>query len=207
MPGQLFVISAPSGAGKSTIIKALRNRVANLEFSVSHTSRKPRSTEKDGIDYHFVDEQTFRMMIEQGTFVEWARVYQDLYGTSFSNFEELTASGIDVLLDLDCNGAKNIANHFKNSVLIYLLPPSLELLEKRLKERKTDDKNIIKMRMEKAANEIKNCMWFDYIVINDDLNEAIDKTQAIILSERCKTSRQASVVETLFNISVTDKGC
>ena len=204
MPGQLFVISAPSGAGKSTIIKALRNRVANLEFSVSHTSRKPRSTEKDGIDYHFVDEQTFRMMIEQETFVEWAQVYQYLYGTSFSNLEELTASEIDVLLDLDCNGAKNIAKHFKNSVLIYLLPPSLELLEKRLKERKTDDENIIKMRMEKAANEIKNCMWFDYIVINDDLNKAIDKIQAIILSERCKTSRQASTVETLFNISVTD---
>ena len=204
MPGQLFVISAPSGAGKSTIIKALRNRVANLEFSVSHTSRKPRSTEKDGIDYHFVDEQTFRMMIEQETFVEWAQVYQCLYGTSFSNLEELTASEIDVLLDLDCNGAKNVAKHFKNSVLIYLLPPSLELLEKRLKERKTDDENIIKMRMEKAANEIKNCMWFDYIVINDDLNKAIDKTRAIILSERCKTSRQASTVETLFNISVTD---
>ena len=166
MSGQLFVISGPSGAGKSTIVNALRERIEDLGYSISHTSRNPRGTEKDGIEYHFVSRKTFREMIDKGAFVEWARVYHDYYGTSVSGLKEQVAAGLDILLDLDTQGAKNIKKHFENSVLIYMLPPSLGILEKRLKQRGTDDERVVSSRMEKASDEIKNCVWHDYIIIN-----------------------------------------
>lgn len=201
MSGNLFVISAPSGAGKSTIIKALKERIEGLGYSISHTSRKPRGNENDGIDYHFLKKETFRSMIDAGAFVEWAQVYDDLYGTSFSSLDEQTASGLDVLLDLDTQGAKNIKKHFKNSVLIYVLPPSLDVLEKRLMARGTDDETVIKSRMKKTSNEIKQCVWYDYIIVNDDLEMAIKEAQAIILSVRCRTDQQAPIVKEMFDVS------
>jgi len=201
MSGNLFVISAPSGAGKSTIIKALRERIKGLGYSISHTSRKPRDNENDGIDYHFIQKETFRRMIDAGAFVEWAKVYNDLYGTSFSSLEEQTANGVDVLLDLDTQGAKKIGKQFKNSVLIYVLPPSLEVLEKRLMTRRTDDETVIKSRMKKTSSEIKQCVWYDYIIVNDELEKAITEAQAIILSVRCRTDRQASMVKEMFDVS------
>jgi guanylate kinase len=201
MSGRLFVISAPSGAGKSTIIKALKERIEGLGYSISHTSRKPRGNENDGIDYHFLKKETFRSMIDAGAFVEWAQVYDDLYGTSFSSLDEQTASGLDVLLDLDTQGAKNIKKHFKNSVLIYVLPPSLDILEKRLMARGTDDETVIKSRMKKTSSEIKQCVWYDYIIVNDDLEKAIKEAQAIILSVRCRTDQQAPIVKKMFDVS------
>lgn len=201
MSGNLFVISAPSGAGKSTIIKALKERIEGLGYSISHTSRKPRGNENDGIDYHFLKKETFRSMIDAGAFVEWAQVYDDLYGTSFSSLDEQTASGLDVLLDLDTQGAKNIKKHFKNSVLIYVLPPSLDVLEKRLMARGTDDETVIKSRMKKTSNEIKQCVWYDYIIVNDDLEKAIKEAQAIILSVRCRTDQQIPIVKEMFDVS------
>ena len=190
MQGQIFVISAPSGAGKSTIVSALRKRVEGLGYSISHTSRRPRSTEKDGVDYHFVDRETFGRMIDEGAFVEWAKVYSDLYGTSFSSLNDQIALGLDVLLDVDFQGAEKIKNHFEDSVLIYLLPPSLEVLEKRLRGRGTDDQSVIGARMEQAENDIKNCVWYDYLIINDHLEKAIEEAQAIIISQRCRTARR-----------------
>ena len=201
MSGRLFVISAPSGAGKSTIIKALKERIEGLGYSISHTSRKPRGNEHDGIDYHFLKKETFRSMIDAGAFVEWAQVYDDLYGTSFSSLDEQTVSGLDVLLDLDTQGAKNIKKHFKNSVLIYVLPPSLDILEKRLMARGTDDETVIKSRMKKTSSEIKQCVWYDYIIVNDNLEKAIKEAQAIILSVRCRTDRQAPIVKEMFDVS------
>ena len=201
MSGNLFVISAPSGAGKSTIIKALKERIEGLGYSISHTSRKPRGNENDGIDYHFLKKETFRSMIDAGAFVEWAQVYDDLYGTSFSSLDEQTASGLDVLLDLDTQGAKNIKKHFKNSVLIYVLPPSLDVLEKRLMARGTDDETVIKSRMKKTSSEIKQCVWYDYIIVNDDLEKAIKEAQAIILSVRCRTDQQVPIVKEMFDVS------
>ena len=201
MSGKLFVISAPSGAGKSTIIKALKERINWLEYSVSHTTRKPRGNEKDGTDYHFVERETFKRMIDAGAFVEWALVYNDLYGTSFSSLEELTASELYVLLDIDTQGAKKIKKRFKSAVFIYVLPPSLKVLEKRLIERGTDHEDVIKMRMEKVFYEIKQCGWYDYIIINDDLKKAIEETQSIIISERCRATRRVPIVEKLFGIS------
>lgn len=198
MPGQLFVFSSPSGAGKSTIVNALRNRIDGLGYSISHTTRKPRGAEEDGIDYHFVDRKKFNIMIEEGTFVEWAKVYDDFYGTCFLNLSKQLETDIDILLDLDTQGARNIKTHFKKSVLIYVLPPSMEILEKRLKERGTDDEGVIETRMKKASDEIKNCLWYDYIILNEDLKRAIGEAQAIIMSERCRSIRQAPNVKRLF---------
>ena len=201
MSGQLFVVSAPSGAGKSTIIKALRERTDGMGYSISHTSRKPRTTEKEGIDYHFVEKEAFISLIDAGAFAEWAGVYDDLYGTSFSSLEEQTSAGLDVLLDLDTQGARNIRSHFENSVLIYVLPPSYRILERRLRARGTDDENTIKKRINRASHEIKECVWYDYIVINDDLERAVGEAQAIILAERCRTPRRTAFVKKLFDIS------
>ena len=194
------MISGPSGAGKSTIVNALRERIEDLGYSISHTSRKPRGTEKDGIEYHFVSRKTFREMVEKEAFVEWAKVYHDYYGTSVSGLNEQVAAGFDILLDLDAQGAKNIKKHFENSVLIYVLPPSLEILEKRLKQRGTDDESVVNSRMEKVSDEIKNCVWHDYIIINDDLEKAIGEAQTIFLSERCRTSRKLPGVRIMFDI-------
>ncbi|MBU1905284.1 MAG: guanylate kinase [Proteobacteria bacterium] len=200
MSGLLFVISAPSGGGKSTIASAVRQRVEGLGYSISHTTRKPRGHESDGVDYHFVDEKTFTKMIDQGAFVEWAKVYDNLYGTSASGLKDLTASGLDIVLDVDIQGGRNIKDHFPNSVLIFLIPPSLEVLELRLRERGTDDETVIRARMETAADDIRNCVWYDYIIINDRLEKAIWEAQSIIISERCRTERQLPGVKGLFDI-------
>ena len=200
MSGQLFVIPAPSGTGKSTVAMAVRQRVPGLGYSISHTTRKPRGNERDGIDYHFVDDETFNRMIDEGDFVEWARVYDNLYGTSSSGLQDLTSSGLDVLMDVDIQGGRNIKKRFSDSVLIFLLPPSLEELERRLRKRGTDDEPVIEARMEIAADDIKNCVWYDYIIVNDKLETAIDEAQSIIVSERCLTERKLPGVRKLFDV-------
>ena len=196
------MISGASGAGKSTIVKALIKRINGIGYSISHTSRKPRDSEKDGVDYHFVDTKRFKAMIESGEFVEWAQVYQAFYGTSYSTLDKQRKKGLDVILDVDSQGAGNIRKQLEKTILIYVLPPSLETLEKRLKYRGMDDENVIKTRMETAINEIKMCVWYDYIIVNDDLEEAIEKAQAIIISERCRISRQSAKLKELFDISL-----
>ncbi|MBN1277896.1 MAG: guanylate kinase [Deltaproteobacteria bacterium] len=201
MPGQLFIISAPSGTGKSTVVNEIRKRVDKIGYSISHTSRKPRNTERDGTDYYFVEREEFVKMIDSGAFAEWAEVYNDLYGTSFSALNEQTANDSDVILDIDVQGARKIRNNYKNAVLIYLLPPSLEMLETRLRLRGTDDEAIINKRVNKAADEIRNCLWYDYIIVNDDLETAIAEAEAIIISERCKTGRRLPGIKHHFNIS------
>jgi len=200
MSGQLFVISAPSGAGKSTVAMAVRQRIPGLGYSISHTTRKPRGDERNGVNYHFVDDRTFTKMIDEGAFVEWAKVYDNFYGTSSSNLQDQTASGLDVLMDVDIQGGRNIKDRFPDSVLIFLLPPSLEELERRLRERGTDNEPVIRARMKSAADDIKNCTWYDYIIVNDKLEQAIDETQSIIISKRCVTARQMPGIRKLFDI-------
>ena len=200
MSGKLFVISAPSGTGKSTVAMAVRQRVPGLGYSISHTTRKPRGNERNGIDYHFVDDGTFTKMTDEGAFVEWAKVYDNFYGTSSSGLQNLTASGLDVLMDVDIQGGRNIKKRFPDSVLIFLLPPSLEELERRLRKRGTDDEPVIESRMEMAADDIKNCVWYDYIIVNDKLETAIDEAQSIIVSERCLTERQLPGIKRLFDL-------
>ncbi len=179
---------------------AVRQRVPGLGYSISHTTRKPRGDERDGVDYHFVDDETFTKMIDEGAFVEWAKVYDNFYGTSSSGLKDLTASGLDVLMDVDIQGGRNIKNRFPDSVLIFLLPPSLEELERRLRKRGTDDEAVIRARMESAADDIKNCVWYDYIIVNDKLETAIDEAQSIIVSERCLTERQLPGIRKLFDV-------
>jgi guanylate kinase len=201
MTGQIFVFSAPSGAGKSTIVEALVERVQALAYSTSHTSRRPRGSEQDGVDYHFVTRSTFRDMIEEDAFLEWAEVHGHQYGTSLEAINKQASAGLDILMDVDVQGGRNIKKQFPESVLIFLLPPSLETLENRLTTRGTDDPSVVKRRMAQAAEEIKSCSWYDYIVINDDLEKAIHEAQSIIVSERCRWVRRMDWVSAHFKTS------
>jgi guanylate kinase len=201
MSGQLYVITGPSGVGKSTIIRRLKKKLPGVGYSVSHTSRKPRKNEADGVNYHFVDRETFEEMIEEKAFVEWAEVYQDLYGTSFSSLRGQTDRGLDVVMDLDSQGAKNIKKSFEDSISIYILPPSLQELERRLRGRAADDEAEIKARLEKARKEIENCVEYDHIIFNENLNKTLEEVTSIILSERSRRSRRLPQVEKTFKIS------
>ena len=193
----LFVITGPSGVGKSTIIEAIMQRVDNLAYSVSHTTRRPREGEVDGRDYYFVDEKTFRKMIKNGEFIEWAKVYSDFYGTSYSGVTQRLKDGMDVMLDLDVQGAMNIRQHFKNSTLIFVLVPSLEELKRRLIRRGTEEV-VIKERLSQALNEIRMAKQYDYIVMNDILETAIKEMESIIISERIRTEKRLSYIDSLL---------
>jgi guanylate kinase len=201
MSGQIFVITGPSGVGKSTIIRRLRKEIPGVGYSVSHTSRKPRKKEADGVNYHFVDRATFEKMIGEKAFVEWAKVYEDLYGTSLSSLRSQTDQDLDVVMDLDSQGAKNIKRSFQDSVLIYILPPSLQELEKRLRGRASDDEAEIKARLEKARKEIENCVDYDHIIFNKNLERTLEEVAAIIISQRSRRSRRLPLVKKAFKIS------
>jgi guanylate kinase len=198
MNGQLYVFSGPSGAGKSTLILRLRERVKDLGYSVSHTSRAPRGNEVDGVDYHFVDRDTFTRMIGEDSFVEWATVYGDLYGTSVSGLRDQIDRGIDIILDVDYQGAESIKAHFKESVLIYILPPSLKILERRLRDRATDEDDVIDARLKRALDEMHHCGLYDYLIVNDDLEEAVGAAESIINADRCRKSRVLPRVKEIF---------
>ena len=201
MTGQIFVFSAPSGTGKSTIAEALMERVEALVYSISHTSRRPRGSEQDGVDYYFVTRSTFKEMIEQNAFLEWAEVYGHLYGTSLAAINAQISAGFDILMDVDVQGGRNVKKQFPESVLIFLLPPSLETLEDRLTTRGTDDPSVVRKRMAQVSKEIKSCSWYDYIVINDDLEKAIYEAQCVIMSERCRRVRRMDWISTHFKTS------
>ncbi len=198
--GQIYVFSGPSGVGKSTVIRKLRERIEGIGYSVSHTTRLPRSNEVSGVDYHFIDRDTFCRMVEKDGFVEWAAVYSDLYGTSFSSLRDQIDKGLDVMLDLDSQGAKNIRKTFKESTLIYILPPTLEILEKRLRARAADTDDVLVRRMKEAGREVRDCQWYDYLIINDDLERALREAESIIISERCRNLRAFPRVKEMFNL-------
>jgi guanylate kinase len=198
--GRLFVLSGPSGSGKSTLIREVRQKVPDLGYSISHTSRPPRGQEKNGAEYHFVSKENFQKMIDNGEFVEWAQVYHDLYGTSVSSLKSQITIGLDVIMDIDVQGARNIKDHFKDAILIYVLPPSLEILEKRLRDRGTDDEQAIRTRVKKAAQEIKNCVSYDYLLFNDKLDQGVEELKAILIAERCRKSVRLAKAQTLFNL-------
>ncbi|PKN24137.1 MAG: guanylate kinase [Deltaproteobacteria bacterium HGW-Deltaproteobacteria-21] len=187
MSGTLYVISGPSGAGKSTIIHHVMKEIPDLGYSVSHTTRQPREKEVDGQDYHFVDKQTFQRMIREGDFLEWAEVYDDLYGTSLSGLHRRLDMNMDVILDVDVQGAGNVRRKFEDAVLIFLLPPSLEVLEKRLRNRATESESGFRNRTEKALLEIRESRDYDYIVFNDELRDGVKRVVSIILAERCRS--------------------
>jgi guanylate kinase len=198
--GRIYLFSGPSGVGKSTIIRELREKVDGLGYSVSHTSRRRRSDEVDGVDYHFVDRETFSRMIKEKAFVEWALVYGDYKGTSFSSLEAQMDRGQDVILDLDSQGAGNIKKQYEESVLIYILPPSLEVIEKRLRARAADDDVEIDTRIKQVREELRDCVWYDYLIINDNLEQALREAESIILSDRRRNDRVLPEIREMFGI-------
>ncbi len=193
--GLLVVISAPSGTGKTTLCHMLLEEFENMEFSVSYTTRIPREGEINGRDYFFVDRETFERMIEEGDFLEWAEVYGNLYGTSKSQVIKAIESGKDVLLDIDVQGALQVKNNFPEAVLIFILPPSLKELEKRLRKRGTDSGEAIERRLRIAREEIRKSIYYDYLVVNDVLEVAFNKLKSIITAEKCRTERVIPQIE------------
>jgi len=182
MEGKLVIISAPSGAGKTTIVNHLLRNDERLEFSVSATTRKPRGTEKNGTEYYFLQVEEFRKKIRNNSFVEWEEVYKDqYYGTLKSEIERIWAAGHSVLFDVDVKGGINLKKIFTGqAVSIFIMPPSVEELEKRLLARATDSREKIRIRVEKAKEEIKLAEYFDHIIVNDILEKAQDDTLRIV---------------------------
>jgi guanylate kinase len=189
--GSLFVVSAPSGAGKTTLCHKICETVAGIKHSVSYTTRKPRAGEIDGIHYIFVDEDEFRSMISEGEFIEWAEVHGNFYGTSKKQIEQMVCSGIDAILDIDVQGAKQIRENLSavNNVLIFVLPPSMEALKQRLSGRGTDSVEVIAKRLKNAIGEIKEYKNYDYVIINDIFDEAVKEMSAVIIAERTRLSK------------------
>ncbi|MBI5755375.1 MAG: guanylate kinase [Nitrospirae bacterium] len=187
--GLLFVVSAPSGAGKTSLCKEVIKYIPNIQHSVSYTTRSSRPSETDGTDYHFITEGTFRKMIEDDAFIEWAIVHGNYYGTSKKDLGVLLSRGIDIILDIDSQGAMQIKKRFKNGVFCYVLPPSFEHLIERLTVRKGDTPKEIKRRLKVAREEVKDYRMYDYLIVNDDFDRALGELKAIITSARIKMDR------------------
>jgi guanylate kinase len=185
--GCLFVVSAPSGAGKTTLCSKIVSCLPHLRFSVSYTTRLQRPGEVNDRDYTFISREDFRFMAERGEFIEWAEVHGEYYGTSKKRLEEILDSGNDVILDIDTQGAMQIKNRIKEGTYIFILPPSLEILRKRLADRMTDAKKDMEKRLKMAVSEIKTYQQYDYVIINDKLEASIKELQSIIISQRVRT--------------------
>ena len=187
--GILFIISAPSGAGKTTICHKLIETRPSLRISVSYTTRNPRPGETDGVHYFFVKEDAFNEMVSRGEFAEWARVHENLYGTSKAKIQEMVMQGTDVLLDIDVQGGKIIKEKIPDSVLIFVLPPGMKILEERLRGRMSDSEDVILKRIKRAKDEIREYKHYDYVIVNNILEDAVHEIESIMLAERAKVSR------------------
>jgi guanylate kinase len=189
-PGNLFVVAAPSGAGKSSLVKALLELDSHLALSISHTTRPPRGQEQQGRDYHFIDEPAFRAMVAHEDFLEWAKVHGHLYGTSKTEIEANIARGQDVVLEIDWQGALQIKKLFPNAILIFILPPSWEELQQRLTRRGEDRPEVIAKRMANARLEVAQARAFDFVIINSLFDTALFDLKAIVHSQRLKYAVQ-----------------
>lgn len=189
-PGNLFVVAAPSGAGKSSLVKALMEVDSQVQPSVSHTTRPPRGQEKHGREYFFVSPHEFDAMVLSNAFVEWAHVHGNRYGTSKRAIEERIAKGADVVLEIDYQGALQIKRIFGNAVLIFILPPSWEELRSRLERRGEDSPEVIEMRLKNAAEELSQAKEFDFVIINELFERALFDLKAIVHAQRLKFSAQ-----------------
>lgn len=186
--GRLLVVSAPSGAGKTSLCQALVSTVPGLRHSVSCTTRPARPAEVEGRDYHFVDEAAFRGMIKDGAFLEWAEVYGNLYGTPRAPLRQWREQGLDVLLDIDTQGASQIRRLEPEAVSIYILPPSLDALRRRLEDRRSDSPDEIAKRLRKAKDEVKHYRDYTYVIVNDDFQASVRQLDCIVQAERSRTA-------------------
>ena len=177
--GHLFIISAPSGAGKTTLAKAMLQQFTDMLYSISYTTRNPRAEERDGVDYHFISKQDFKKGIKKDRWAEWAEVYENYYGTSAEFIEKSLSSGCDILLDIDVQGTLQILKHYPDSVTIFILPPSVNALRKRLEMRGSDSKAVIEKRLVNARKEMAQKKMYRHIIVNDTLSSAIEEISAI----------------------------
>ena len=187
--GSLIILSGPSGAGKGTIHNELLKVEKNLTYSVSMTTRKPREGEKEGVDYYFVDEERFKKEIEKGSFLEYALVHSNYYGTLKKNVNDSLNEGYDVILEIDIQGALKIKETNEDAIFIFIMPPSMRELRDRLVKRNTETKEKIIERFKNAYKEINEMSKYNYVVINDDVEKAVEKVRAIMLAERCRVDR------------------
>jgi guanylate kinase len=192
--GTLFVVSSPSGGGKGTIIEHVLESVENLSYSVSYTTRAPRSKEVDGREYFFVSRDTFEEMVAAGEFLEWACVHGNFYGTARRQIIEETAAGADIILELDVQGAASVRQLLMDSVSIFILPPSYEVLKQRLIARGTDSPEELALRLRRAPEELREYSNFDYVIINDEVVKAARQLASIIYAERARCMRQENLV-------------
>lgn len=196
--GSLYVVAAPSGAGKTSLVKQLLETTANIAVSVSHTTRQARPGEVDGEHYHFVDVVTFEKMRNDNQFLEHAQVFDNFYGTSKQAVDSLLHKGLDVILEIDWQGAQQVRKLYPHCMSIFILPPSRQALEQRLRSRGQDDESIIQRRMQDAVAEMSHYREFDYLVINDDFDEALEMLKAIVLARRQRIELQCQRQEQLL---------
>ena len=194
----VFIISAPSGSGKSTLVSRLLANVPGLMFSISYTTRKPRGAEVEGQNYHYIAHADFERMIAKGEFLEWAEVFGNYYGTHRGVLEEARARGLDLVLDIDVQGARQLQCRIPEAVTIFILPPSRSILEQRLRARGEDREDVIQRRLHDAAGEIGNYQGYDYVVINRNLDESDDFLCAIVRAERARRTRIEDQIEPIL---------
>lgn len=203
MSGSLFIITAASGTGKTSLVKQLIATTNDLAVSVSHTTRSPRPGEIDGIHYHFVDRHTFLQAVSNAEFLEHAEVFGNLYGTTQKSVQQQLDSGLDVILEIDWQGALQVKKQFKEATMIFILPPSRATLRQRLSARGQDSNEVIAQRLAGAVEEMRQYVHFDYIIINDNFDVALTELKAIIIANRQKITRQqkrfATLIQGLFN--------
>lgn len=198
MQGTLYIISAPSGGGKTSIVRALMEKVSGLVISVSYTTRPPRPVEQNDINYHFVSDEKFQQLLKDSIFLEHAKVFGHCYGTSKHWVEEQLTKGLDVILEIDWQGAEQIRKQFSKSVSVFILPPSLEILRKRLCERAQDAELVIEQRMQQAKAEMSHYAEFDYLIINDDFDTAVNDLLTIVKSQRLLCVKQEKVHQAIL---------
>ena len=197
--GLLFVISAASGTGKTTVVERLTVKMGDLALSRSYTSRAARPGERDGVDYNFVSRETFEGMAQRGEFLEWANVFGNLYGTAWREIEARLTAGVDLVLVIDVQGAGQVRQRIPGSVAVFVLPPSFETLERRLRGRSQDPEDAIARRLDTARAEISAVREYDYVVVNDELDRCVSELSAIVIAERARLVRREAVIAPIMN--------
>ncbi|TFG92843.1 MAG: guanylate kinase [Syntrophobacterales bacterium] len=199
--GLLMVVSAPSGAGKTTLCKRLLAEFPDLRFSVSCTTRPARKGERDGTDYHFISVEEFTRMKGNGEFVEWEEIYGHFYGTLKKDIEDIIKRGHDVILDVDTKGARNVKARYPQGVFVFIMPPSVEILKERLKKRGSETDDIIRKRFDKAVDEIRENEWYDYVVFNDIVDDSVNILRSVYIAEKNRISRLQDRIADFYRIT------